>query len=118
MRCNDLVFEDFLSNCNDDILLNAELVPGATYSWQIRDKNKNVYSNTAVADAYGTSITIPVTDPELPVGLINSYGGTFTLQLFDAAGKLVMFKMALFVDTVFFNTIRGTLIKKNLGESL
>ena len=120
MDCNNGIFSDFLSNCNTAIVLNAALTPGASYVWEITDRVGNIYSNTALADSYGTSISIPVTDPELPVGLINAYGGDYSLRLFDPAnpGKYLVFKMALFIEEVRFSTRRGTLVKNNLGSHL
>lgn len=118
MDCNERIFEDFLSNCGDEIVLNAQLTPGQSYKWQITDKFNHVYEGEANADPYGTSLTIDLTNPaEIPAGLINAYGGDYTLRLFDTTDQClrISFRMTRYYDEVRFNTIRGTLEKNNLG---
>jgi len=115
MDCNTNIFQDFLSNCNTEIILNALLTPGHPYKWRITDKFGNVYEGTSNADVYGTSLTILLSD--LPAGLINSYGGVFALSLYDTtdACKRISFKMTRYYDEVFFDTARGNAVKENLG---
>lgn len=118
MDCNNEIFEDFLSNCGDSIILNSSLVPGQTYKWQITDKFGKVYEGLADADPYGTSLEIDLTDPDtIPAGLINAYGGVYALRLFDTTDecKQISFKMTRYFKEVFFETRRGTAVKNTLG---
>lgn len=118
MDCNQEIFEDFLTNCGTEIVLNAALVAGDPYRWEIQDKFGNIYAGEANADPYGTSLTIDLTDPaEVPTGLINAYGGTYTLKLFSTVDECrqVIFKMARYYTEVRFTTTRGTLVKDSLG---
>lgn len=115
MDCKEDVFQDFLSNCNDDLILNAQLTPGHEYRWVITSRTGSEYEGTSTADPYGTSLTILQTD--LPAGLINSYGGVFSLKLYDTANdcQQISFKMARYYSEVWFDTRRGTLVKETLG---
>lgn len=115
MNCNENIFQDFLSNCNDEIVLNALLTAGQTYKWTITNRLGNQYSGTSAADVYGTSLTIDLED--LPEGLINNYAGGFYLELFDTTDecKAISFKMTRYYEKVFFDMVAGSNIKNNLG---
>ena len=118
MNCNDNIFQDFLSNCNDQIVLNALLTPGQLYKWVFTNRLGNEYSGTANADVYGTSLTIDITDTDtIPAGLFSNYSGAFSLKLFDTTDecKQIPFKMTRYYDEVVFEMRAGTNVKDNLG---
>lgn len=116
MDCNQEIFRDFLSNCNTAIQVNALLEPATGYTWVIKSKSAD-YSGEVTTDGDGFA-SIDVTDPAtLPAGLINSFGGVYSLQFFRTTDlcKAVSFKMVRYYDEIFFETVRGTRVKDNLG---
>lgn len=124
--CSPTTFQDTLSNCNDAIILNALLTPGQSYKWVITNKFGQKYSGLASADVYENTLTIQIDDPDtIPPGMINTYGGVFSLQLFDPEDdcnpisfKMKKGKLTKAYSEVFFETFRGTLVKDTLGCEL
>src|SRR4029077_17923815 len=101
MECNQEIFRDFLSNCNAAIQVNAMLEPATGYTWVIKSKSAE-YSGELTTDADGFA-SIDVTDPDtLPPGLINSFGGVYTLQFFKSVDlcKAVSFRMTQYYDEI------------------
>lgn len=115
MDCNS-AFYDYLVQCPEGIKVNiqADAGPYAAITYRIIDKFSNQYSGQLVTDGYGGFI-IPVED--LPDGLLNSYAGTFELQVL-ADGYPVRFLIAGYFDSIVFSVRRGTEIKDNLGVQI
>lgn len=111
MSCDTCYF-DFVSNCQTEIRVYAQLQPASTYQWVITDKFSRKYSGSAVTDADGF-FTIPI--EELPAGLLTQYSGEFTMEVMDAGCKPVKFKMAGEYDCIRFHVKAGTYEKETLG---
>lgn len=77
MKCNN-VFSDYISNCQEEVIIYAGLRPSTNYQWVITDKFDNEYAGSLTTELDGSFI-IPVED--LPEGLLTSFGGNFFLQV-------------------------------------
>lgn len=114
MNCTDC-FEDILAKCNDTIKVYAQLPALPVYSsyrWVISDKFGHQYEGSFVPDEDGF---FEIHVDELPDGLLTSYSGSFTLQVYDDSCKAVKFKMAGEYDCVGFEIRGGTFVKDSLG---
>jgi len=73
-------FNDYISNCATEIIINAGLTPATEYIVQIKDKFDNLYNQTITAGPSG-ELTVDIT--QLPVGLLTEYSGGFTITVFE-----------------------------------
>lgn len=105
-------FHDYLVSCEDAILINTQLTPSTDYQWVITDKFGNQYSGTGTTDAEGR-LSVEVED--LPAGLLNPYGGAFTLWVQNTDCQRVPLKMARNYDEIVFDVKPGSRIKDELG---
>src|ERR1044072_9876217 len=101
-------FNDYLVKCNEDIIVNAQLLPSTSYTWVITDKFNRQYSGSITTDANGIVPAIPIT--ELPAGLLTEFSGEFTLQFFDADNDCspAQFKIAQVTTCISFTVQPGT----------
>lgn len=105
-------FKDFLVQCDDVIVVNAQLQPTTMYTWVITDKFGRQYSESFTTDEDGLW-TIPTAD--LPAGLLTEYSGHFKLEVLDQDCKPIKFKVAQEYTCIEFGVKGGTRIKNNLG---
>jgi hypothetical protein len=105
-------FTDWIAKCNDELVVNAQLVPDTEYTWIIKDKFDKLYSNTFTTDSEGFW-TIPV--DQLPPGLLTEYSGMFTLTVQDEGCKPVRLKIAQEYNCIDFVVKGGTMEKNSLG---
>lgn len=104
-------FTDTLGKCETEIKLNIVLPVYGVYRWVITDKFGNKYQG-----ALNDERTIPVED--LPPGLLTQYGGTLSLQIFEAGSEACApekFLVAGKYDCIEFDITGGTFEKNNLG---
>lgn len=113
MECNEF-FEDYISNCNDNIEVNAAFDPLTLLKWVLTAPNGNEYYGEATTEADG-QLLIPVAD--LPAGLLNQYAGMFKLQFFDTPYQCrkVNFVIGKQYDAIAFIIKAGNNQKPNLG---
>lgn len=111
MSCSNC-FTDYLSNCETEVNVFAQLEPLTEYTWIITDKFDKKYSGTVTTDADGF-FDIDVAD--LPDGFLTQYSGDFTLEVQDSTCKPVKFKMASEYTCINFTVKGGTFTKSNLG---
>jgi len=112
MECKSPYF-DYISNCTDTVVVNANLDPTTSYQWLIEDKFGNQYSGAFTSDSDG-NFEIPVED--LPEGLLNSYGGEFSLKVVENYScREVSLNMKASYDAILFQVKAGTRVKDNLG---
>lgn len=119
MSCTAPVFKDYISNCQDAIIVYAILDPGTTYKWVIKDKFGKEYAGESLTDGDG-HFQIPVSD--LPDGLLNSYAGTFELEVWSTQGIYgdlqchhIPIPIASYYQKLQFEVRGGTNEKSNLG---
>lgn len=113
MECNS-VFEDYISNCNTAIEVNAQFDVLTLIKWVITAPSGNEYYGENTTDAQG-HLDIPIS--ELPAGLLNQFGGTFILQFFDTPYQCrkINFVIGKQYDSIAFTVKAGNNQKPNLG---
>lgn len=113
MSCSNN-FHDYISNCNDELKVNALLLPATPYTWIIIDKFGRQYSGVSISDADGF-IKIAISD--LPNGFFTEFSGEFILHILDPEDdcRKLDFKMAKFYDGVVFSVKGGERVKDALG---
>lgn len=118
MACS-CCYEDFLSNCNSEIEINAGLDADTEYRYWVRDKFDHIYEGRQATDVNGV-LRIPVTD--FPNGFFNHHAGQYTLQLFSGPYEIQanlsiknIYGSTSIYDCILFWVQGGTLVKNNLG---
>lgn len=86
MNCN-CCFNDYISNCASEIIINAGLTPGTEYTVEIKDKFDNLYNQNVTTGVDG-ELTIDIT--QLPDGLFTQYSGDFTITVFDGCDTVTL----------------------------
>lgn len=118
MSCSN-AFEDYLVDCPENIQVNilSPIGPYSSLLWVIKDKFGKEYSGSVTTDGSG-AFQIPVED--LPAGLLNHHGGTFTLKILDEDNECqpVSFLIAKYYEEIRFEVRPGPRIKNNLGCEL
>lgn len=107
-------FEDYLSNCEDHIQVNALLEPATEYKWVITDRLNNQYEGLATTESDGF---FAISLADLPDGFINKFAGQFKLEIFESTNECrkVNFLAAKYYDCITFDVTGGTNSKPNLG---
>jgi hypothetical protein len=110
-------FEDYVVQCQENIVVNAHLEPLTEFTWRVIDKFGNHYSGQVTTNEQG-QVTIPVTN--LPDGFLTQFSGVFTLQFFEDAGFCTPapVKMAKVYSGIEFTVKPGNYEKNNLGCEL
>lgn len=112
MECKSPYF-DHISNCTTAVTINAHLTPNTNYQWVISDKFNNEYAGVITTDDSG-NFEIDVAD--LPEGLLNAYGGTFSLQVKEIYSCAeVSLNLQASYDSIIFTVKAGNRVKENLG---
>lgn len=111
MNC-DTSFHDFLSNCEDSIVVYAQLEPAEDYDIVITDKFGNQHKHTYTANESGF---LQILTADFPPGLFNPHVGDLKLEIFTWDCNRVNFRIAKNYDAITFNIKGGTREKHNLG---
>jgi hypothetical protein len=107
-------FDAILQSCPEAIIIDAGLSPNTEYYWVIKSKTGKIYQRKVSTNSAGR-LTIDAS--VLPNGLLNSYAGTFTLEIREGADYLSVVPIAIGEDEYECILISFSDIDGNAGDN-